>query len=67
MSKKPGSNVGRQAGIYQEIGPRGGPKDNFATVPEHHRLPPTEQAGATWKPYRVTPHGHRGHKNGQED
>ena len=35
MTQKPGSNVGREGGIYREIGPRGGAKDNFATVPEN--------------------------------
>lgn len=59
MAKKPGSNVGRAGGIYRELGPRGGAKDNFATVPEHHRLPPTSQPGGKWKPVQTTPHGHR--------
>ena len=59
MIKKPGENVGSAAGIYQEIGPRGGRRDNFATVPEHRRLPPTTSPGGSWKPVKVTPHGHR--------
>jgi hypothetical protein len=62
MTLKPGTNVGREGGIYREIGPRGGAKDNFATVPENHRLPPTTTPGATWQPVKATPHGHRGPK-----
>lgn len=59
MTKKPGQNVGSNAGIYQEIGPHGGHHDNFATVAENHRLPPTTSSGSSWKPVKVTPHGHR--------
>jgi len=62
MTRKPGTNVGRESGIYREIGPRGGAKDNFATVPENHRLPPTMTPGGTWKPVKTTQHGHRGPK-----
>ena len=62
MTHKPGTNVGRDGGIYREIGPRGGPKDNFATVPENHRLPPTTTPGGSWKSVKTTPHGHRGPK-----
>jgi hypothetical protein len=29
MSNKPGTSSGNRGGIYREIGPRGGPKDNF--------------------------------------
>lgn len=49
MSKKPGSNTGKNGGIFQETGPRGGHKDNYATVPDHHRLPPTSKPGHTWE------------------
>jgi hypothetical protein len=40
-SKKPGTNVGKQGGIYQEVGPKGGAKPNYATVPDNKPLPPT--------------------------
>ncbi len=55
----PGTNVGRHAGIYREVGPRGGLKDNFSTVAENKRLPPTIDAGNRWTPVDPTPHGHR--------
>ena len=55
----PGANVGRDGGIYQEVGPRGGPKDNYATVAENRRLPPTTAPGHGWAPVDPTPHGHR--------
>lgn len=51
----PGSNTGKDGGIYQEIGPRGGLKDNFATVPDNTRLPPTTEPGRTWVPTERTP------------
>jgi hypothetical protein len=63
MAKKPtlppGSSSGRDGGIFQEVGPRGGPRDNYTTVPENRRMPPTSEPGATWKPVDRTPHGHR--------
>lgn len=45
MAKKPGENTGKNGGIYQEVGPRGGKKDNFATVKDNERLPPTTKPG----------------------
>ncbi len=59
MSKtfKPGEVTGGQAGIYQERGPRGGQRDNFTTIPEHTRAPPTSSPGASWERVRTTPHG----------
>lgn len=57
--KPPGSNSGNDGGIYQEIGPRGGRRDNFTTVPEHRPMPPTTTPGATWVPVKRTPHGKR--------
>jgi hypothetical protein len=42
----PGSNTGKNAGIFQEQGPRGGMRDNFTTVPENRRMPPTSSPGA---------------------
>jgi hypothetical protein len=54
---KPGSNSGNNGGIYREQGPRGGLKDNFTTIPEHRRFPPTSQPDSTWVPVKRTPHG----------
>lgn len=54
---KPGSNSGKQSGIYQEVGPRGGLKDNFVTIPENRTLPPTSQSGNSWIHIDKTPHG----------
>jgi hypothetical protein len=59
MGKKPGSNTGKTGAIYQEIDLRGGPKNNFTTVPENTKLPPTSRPGNTWVPIKRTPHGHR--------
>lgn len=53
--KKPGTNTGNQGGIYQEIGPKGGVKPNFVTVPDHKPLPPTSSPGSTWGPVKITP------------
>ncbi len=55
MNKKPGSNTGKDGGIFQETGPRGGHKDNYATVPDHHRLPPTSKPGHAWEQVKRTP------------
>lgn len=43
MSKKPGENTGKDGGIYREVGPRGGARDNYATVRDNERLPPTTE------------------------
>jgi len=59
MGYKPGSNTGRNGGIFQETGPRGGAKPNYATVPDNHRLPPTSAPGSTWKPTHRTPNSNR--------
>lgn len=53
--KKPGSNTGRNGGIFQEVGPRGGRRDNFAAVPDNRQLPPTTTPGAVWVPTKRTP------------
>ncbi|MCV0414124.1 MAG: YjzC family protein [Brevundimonas sp.] len=58
-NQKPGSNTGRNGGIFQEIGPRGGARPNYTTVPDNHRLPPTTSPGATWKPTHRTPNSDR--------
>lgn len=58
-SKKPGSNVGKQGGIYQQVGPKGGAKPNYSTVADNKILPPTTKPGHTWKPVKKTPSSHR--------
>jgi hypothetical protein len=58
-AQKPGDNVGKKGGIYQEVGPRGGKKQNFSTVPDNKVLPPTTKPGHGWKPVKVTPDSHR--------
>jgi len=57
--KTPGSNTGTKGGIYQEVGPRGGSRPNYATVPDNRTLPPTTQPGNTWRPLKVTPNSKR--------
>jgi hypothetical protein len=58
-TKKPGSDTGNNGGIYREVGPRGGERDNYTTVPDHTRLPPTTTPGSTWKPMKRTPDSKR--------
>lgn len=53
--KKPGTNTGNSGGIYQEKGPRGGLRDNFAAVPDKRPLPPTTTPGSTWVSVKRTP------------
>lgn len=53
--KKPGTNTGNNGGIYQETGPQGGKKPNFATVADNKPLPPTSKPGSTWTPVKITP------------
>lgn len=55
MSKKPGENTGKDCGIYQEVGPRGGKKDNVATVKDNEKLPPTTKPGNEWVLDKRTP------------
>jgi len=55
MTKKPGENTGKDGGIYQEVGPRGGKKENFATVADNKHLPPTSGAGNQWLLVQRTP------------
>lgn len=57
--KKPGENTGKQGGIYQEVGPKGGVKPNYATVADNKPLPPTTKPGHGWKPVKVTPDSQR--------
>ena len=56
---KPGENTGNNGGIYQEIGPRGGAKDNFATIRDHQKAPPTQNPGSTWVSIKRTPDSKR--------
>ncbi|TCP74201.1 hypothetical protein C8J31_1457 [Rhizobium sp. PP-CC-2G-626] len=58
-NKKPGSDTGNKGGIFQEVGPRGGKKENFAAVPDNTKLPPTTSPGSTWKPIKTTPDSKR--------
>ena len=55
----PGVSAGRDAGVFRERGPRGGMLDNFTTIPEHHKAPPTSKPGSEWVRIDPTPHGHR--------
>lgn len=55
----PGSNTGNNGGIYRERGPRGGLRDNYATVPDNKPLPPTTTPGATWIRTNRTPDSNR--------
>ena len=56
---KPGENSGQDGGIYQEVGPRGGEKDNFATIPDNRTAPPVTQPGHKWKQVERTPDSKR--------
>lgn len=57
--KKPGTNTGTGGGIFQEVGPKGGLRPNYTTVPDHKPLPPTTSPGSTWKPMKTTPNSKR--------
>lgn len=59
IMKTPGSNSGNRGGIYQETGPRGGRYENFTTVPDNRRFPPTTESGRGWSPVKVTPDSKR--------
>lgn len=56
---KPGENTGNDGGIYQEIGPRGGLKDNFATIRDKQKAPPTQNPGSSWVQIKRTPDSSR--------
>jgi hypothetical protein len=58
-ANKPGQDVGKNGGIYQELGPRGGERPNFATVPDNKKLPPTTESGHSWKQVAKTPDSKR--------
>ena len=57
--KTPGTNTGKDGGIFQEQGPRGGRQDNYVTVPDHKPLPPTTAPGHTWVQVNRTPNSKR--------
>lgn len=59
MPLKPGDNSGKKGGIYREEGPRGGQKDNFATIPDNKTAPPTSKPNSTWVPVQITPESKR--------
>jgi hypothetical protein len=65
MAMKPGTGSGKRGGIFQEVGPRGGPRNNFATVAENTRLPPTTESGNHWQLVDETPHGTRPNSRGK--
>jgi len=56
---KPGENTGPDGGIFQEVGPRGGRKDNFAAIPDNHTVPPTQKPGHSWRQVERTPDSKR--------
>lgn len=56
---KPGENTGSNGGIFQEVGPRGGKKDNFVTIPDNHTAPPTQESGHYWRQVKRTPDSKR--------
>lgn len=56
---KPGQNPGNNGGIYQEIGPRGGRQDNYATIPDNRIAPPTSKPGHSWEIVSRTPNSKR--------
>jgi hypothetical protein len=57
--KTPGSSTGNEGGIFREVGPRGGPRNNFAAVPDNKPLPPTTTPGSKWVPVKTTPDSKR--------
>jgi len=56
---KPGQNPGKNGGIYQEVGPRGGKQPNFVTIPDGRQLPPTTKPNHGWTPVKITPNSNR--------
>ncbi len=56
---KPGQKTGRDGGIFQEVGPRGGRKGSFATIPDNHIVPPTTKPGHGWVLVSRTPDSKR--------
>lgn len=56
---RPGQSTGNTGGIFQEVGPQGGKRPNYATVPDNKPLPPTTKPGHTWAPVSTTPNSKR--------
>lgn len=56
---RPGQNTGSNGGIYQEEGPRGGRRSNFATIPDNHIAPPTSKPDSSWTRVKRTPDSKR--------
>lgn len=56
---KPGQNTGNNGGIYQEVGARGGLKNNFATIKDNQKAPPTQKSGHSWVQIQRTPDSKR--------
>lgn len=56
---KPGQNTGKNGGIYREVGPRGGKTDNYSTVRDNQKMPPTQKPGNSWEPVKKTPDSKR--------
>lgn len=52
---KPGENTGQNGGIYQQVGPRGGRTNNFATIKDNQTAPPTTKPGHSWVQIHRTP------------
>jgi len=59
MTLKPGESSGSNGGVYQEVGPRGGLTDNYTTIADNRKAPPTSRAGASWKLIKRTPDSKR--------
>lgn len=59
MKNRPGENSGKDGGIYQEEGPRGGRRQNFTTVADNRRFPPTSQPNSKWVKVKRTPDSKR--------
>ncbi len=59
MTLKPGENSGNNGGIYVEVGPRGGVKDNFATIADNKTAPPTQSPKSHWVLAKRTPNSRR--------
>ena len=56
---RPGQNTGNSGGIFQEVGPRGGRRENYTTVPDNRPAPPTSKPNSSWAPIRRTPDSKR--------
>lgn len=52
---KPGENTGKNGGIYQEVGTKGGKRQNYVTVADNRSMPPTTGHGHKWVPVKRTP------------